>query len=134
MKRLFFLLICSTIFCNQNYSERYWKAWQDANSELQNLSLRQQDMRHLIEYMEYYSSWYAAVTPASAELTYSLPHQALDFVARIKQIVKPLEKKPDRRDRRLMGATRLSLEGKAFYRNFIQKLKDSYNVSKKRVY
>jgi len=127
MKKLFLLLLFmySAILCDQNYSERYWKAWQDANSELQNLSLRQQDMRHLIEYMEYYSSWYAAVTPASAELTYSLPHQALDFVARIKQIVKPLEKKPDRR---LMGATRLSLEGRAFYKNFIQTLKDTYYV------
>ncbi len=90
-----------------------------ARKEINRLFLTRSELEHLTEYLEFYASWYAAVTPASAELRNSLSKQALDFIAKIKKIAKPLERKPDRR---LMGASRLSDDGKKFYQKIIEEL------------
>jgi len=91
-----------------------------ARKEVSKLFLTKDDLAHLSEYFEFYASWYAAVTPASNELRESLCKQALDFIKKIKKIAKPLERKPDRR---LMGASRLSDDGKIFYKKVTDMLK-----------
>jgi hypothetical protein len=104
---------------SKSRSEKYEKIVHKAYKQIKKLSLSQEDLEHLAEYLEFYASWYAAVTPASAELRESLPPRALEFVEKIKKIANPLERKADRR---LMGASRLSAEGKLFYKQVIEAL------------
>lgn len=126
MKNLLFfftLFLCIEARAEKGFSKKYQTSWVQATARARRLSLRPDDATNLIEYMEYYSSWYAGVTPAPVALYEKLSPQAEKFIKDIKQIVKPLERKPNRR---LMGGTRLSNEGRTFYKNFIYFLRQYF--------
>lgn len=98
----------------------------NAYYEMVQLSLTDQDRKHLAEYIEFFTSWYAPVTPASITLHNSLPQQALAFVEKLKKIAKPFERK---KPRGYMGASRLTDEGKLFYQKVIAMLKELNGVN-----
>jgi hypothetical protein len=127
VKKLLLTILCLGTFSsythsveNKQPSAKFEKALHHARKEIKRLHIKHGDLEHLAEYLEFYASWYAPVTPASLELRSSLSKKALDFIEKIKKIAKPLERK---QDRRLLGASRLSEEGKLFYQKVIEALK-----------
>lgn len=101
-------------------SEKFKKALAHAKKEIKQLHLYRDDLKHLIEYIEFYTSWYQAVTPAPRDLYDSLSDEAHEFVEELKTIAKVFERKPKPF---LMGATRLNPEGKIFYQRVLKSLR-----------
>ncbi|MBY0110167.1 MAG: hypothetical protein K2X90_03595 [Candidatus Babeliaceae bacterium] len=123
MKKFLVNMVCLiTSFSGfaQNSAEKLTIALNKAYEEIRRLEIKNDDLKHLSEYFEFYASWYAPVTPATKELYDSLSKQALDLIEKIKNIAKPLERN---HNRRLMGASRLSDEGKFFYKKIIAALR-----------
>ncbi len=118
------ILLLSVTFITieaKSRTEKLQKALQKADKRIEKLDgISKNDLMNLIEYLEFYASWYAAVTPAAAGLREALSPDASTFVQKMKKYAKPLQKKTDRR---LMGSSRLSEEGKTFYKNVLQVLR-----------
>ncbi len=122
MKRfLYGCIFVSFFFCSGSQREKasrlYATALEQVKKELEHLQITTSELSHLGEYLEFYASWYAAVTPASKELCDSLPQQALRFVERLKQLARPFEVKTDRRR---LGSSKLSENGWRFYQQVIK--------------
>lgn len=121
---LFFITLCMAgiyfcLFANPA-STKYQAALNKAQQALQDLNVADDDLQNLIEYMEYYASWYASVTPAPVVLKQTLSPASLAFIEQVKNIAKPFERAADRRR---LGSSRLTQEGKSLYKWVINSLK-----------
>ena len=105
----------------QMNSQTYSRALEQAQELIDELDLDPADFQHMIEFIEFYLSWYAPVTPAPYTLRESLSPTACTFIDELKAITKVFEcTTPTKR----LGASRLSQEGKNFYNEILEILRE----------
>ena len=73
------------------------------------------DQANLIQYLNYYRSWYQAVTPAPRALVESLSPAAVIFIDQLRAIAEQFITTPEQRP----GASKLSAAGNCFYQKII---------------
>ncbi len=133
MRRIFIFLVSLWLFlpweafdldAKSNFSKKYTRAFTQACQNIAILSVSKKELAHLIEYVEFFSSWYAPLTLVSNALHGTLSIQSLQFIEDLKALAKNLERKPDKL--RSMGSSKLSVEGRIFYENVLHVLRDKY--------
>ena len=80
------------------------------------------ELQKLVAYLDYYKSWYLALTPAPLDLVHSLKPESIQVIDYIKELATPFVRNTPKK---LMGASRLTAEGNHFYKElslFAQKL------------
>jgi hypothetical protein len=116
---LSYLTICVTTQTNPDISQlQIQRALMTAQQAL-NVYQRnapEQEYALLYEYMQYYRSWYQAVTPAPIQLVEQLSPAALKFIAQLKYAAQPFTRAP----RNMPGSSRLTAQGEQFFQAVVQ--------------